>query len=438
MQQMTGTLKLATKEPLYALVLTWVLLFPLLCFAAEYSFSFESGGINTGAGASFATQGMSEKSPVLRIQMVAAFLICAFLVAPCIRAIGANFRRDMLIFSLPLLAGLSCIWSQNRLRTLEYTVLLLIGLALSFYLVERFSATEIVKLFLIVGTAAAISSLVVIAFLPQYGLQSRSLIALGAWQGIFSQKNTCGEAMTFLLLAGFFVEVKSPSAKVFRAAYVAVVLLIIAMSRSASAWVICASCILFIVTMHFFARMPRKDVAVVALLLVGIAGIAGILAFQYFDVLMLAIGKDPTMTKRTILWAGLVPSIMKHPLLGYGFMAFWQGLRGESANIALIMNWPGESYAENGVIELCLELGTIGVALYLLVFVRAVKDAIYCFKKKPSSTVMWYISLLFVLAISNIAGGVLLSPVDLKFLLPMVAFIGLRREAQRMRSLRIA
>jgi exopolysaccharide production protein ExoQ len=129
---------------------------------------------------------------------------------------------------------------------------------------------------------------------------------------------------------------------------------------------------------------------------------------------------------------------MKHPLLGYGFMDFGQGVRGESANIALIMNWPGESYAENGVIELCLELGIIGVALYLLVFLRAVKDAIYCFKMKPSSTVMWYISLLFLLAISNIAGGVLLSPVDLKFLLPMVAFMGLRREAKRMRSLRIA
>ena len=438
MHTMSETAKLTTKEPLYALLITWVLLFPLLCFAAEYSFSFENGAMNTGAGATFAAQGMSEKSPFVRIQMVVAFLICAFLVSPRIRAIAVSFRRDMLIFSLPLLAALSCIWSQNPLRTLEYAALLLIGLALSFYLVERFSANEIVKLFLLVGTAAAISSLLVIVFFPQYGLQSRALITFSAWQGIFSQKNTCGEAMTFLLLAGFFVETKTRPAKFFRIAYVAVVLLIIVMSRSAGAWVICASCILFILIMQLFARMPRKDVAVVALILVGIALLAGILAFNNFDVLMLMIGKDPTMTKRTILWAGLIPSIMKQPLLGYGFMAFWQGLRGESANVGLIMNWPGISYAENGVIELCLELGAIGVGLYLLVFLRAVKDAVYCFRKKPSPNVMWYISLVFLLAISNVAGGVLLSPVDLKFLLPMVAFMGLRREAQRIRSLRIA
>src|ERR1700685_4476373 len=104
MQRMTEALKLVTKEPLCALVITWVLLFPLLCFASEYSFSFENGAMNTGTGASFATQGMSEKSPVLRIQMLAAFLVCAFVVRPCIRVIAANFRRDMLILGLPLLA----------------------------------------------------------------------------------------------------------------------------------------------------------------------------------------------------------------------------------------------------------------------------------------------------------------------------------------------
>lgn len=438
MQKRYETAVLTTKQPLYALSVTWVLVFPLLCFAAEYSFSFETGAMNTGAGGTLAAQGMSDRSPILRIQMMAAFLICALLVSPRIRAIAVSFRRDILISSLPLLAGFSCLWSQNPVRSLEYTALLTLGIALSFYLVERFSANEIVKLFLIVGAAAAVSSLIVIALFPRYGLQNRALVAFGAWQGIFSQKNTCGEAMTFLLMSGFFVDAKSRRTKGLRIAYIVLVLFIIAMSRSAGAWVICAACILFILTMQSFARMPRKDTAAVALILAGLAFMVVVLAVNNFDDVMLAIGKDPTMTKRTILWAGLIPSIMKQPLLGYGFMAFWEGLRGESANVGLLMNWPGISYAENGVIELCLELGAIGVGLYLLVFLRAVKDAVYCFRKNPSPSVMWYMSMVFLLAISNVAGGVLLSPVDLKFLLPMVAFVGLRREAQRLRSPRFA
>lgn len=241
--------------------------------------------------------------------------------------------------------------------------------------------------------------------------------------------------MTYLLLPAFFVQVKSRSAQFFRVAYIVVVLLIIVMSQSAGAWVVCGSCLIFVAILHLLVRMPRKDAAAIALVLVGGAVITGIVVYNYFDPLMFAIGKDPTMTGRTKIWSLLMASLMKRPLLGYGFMAFWQqGLHGESAHVGLLMNWPGMGYAENGVIELWLELGAIGVALYLLLFFRAVKDAVHCFTRGPSPAVMSFIALLFAIAMSNIEGGVLLSPTDLKFLLPMVAFVGLRREAQRVRS----
>jgi O-antigen ligase len=99
----------------------------------------------------------------------------------------------------------------------------------------------------------------------------------------------------------------------------------------------------------------------------------------------------------------------------------------------LLMHWPGMAYAENGVLELWLELGAVGVVLYLLVFFRAVKDAAYCFMRKPSPAVMWYISILVVTAVSNIGGGELMSNSDLRIIVSLVAFVGLRREARRAR-----
>ena len=59
MNQKMERLELATKEPIYALVISWVLLFPLLVFASGYGFSFELGTLNTGAGGAFAMQGFS-------------------------------------------------------------------------------------------------------------------------------------------------------------------------------------------------------------------------------------------------------------------------------------------------------------------------------------------------------------------------------------------
>ena len=440
MGQMRGTSKPANQAPIYTLVLTWVLLGPLLVFASGYGFSFERGGMNTSTGARLAAQGVSGmglgNNIVLRIQTILVYLICALLIAPFVRVIAADFRRDMLIASLPLLAVLSCIWSQNAHKTAGYAILLSIAMAFTYYLVERFPANELMKLFLIVGAVAATGSLILVVFFPQYGLQERGGISSGAWEGIFGHKNNCGAMMTYLLLPAFYVQLESRSARILRIAYVAVVLLIIAMSRSAGSWIVCGSCLVFIAVLHLLVRMRRKDVPAIVFALTGVAVIAGIVVYNYFSVLMFAIGKDPTMSGRTKIWSALVPSVMKRPLFGYGFMAFWQGLQGESANVGLLMNWPGMGYAENGVIELCLELGLIGVGIYLLVFFRGLKDAVSCFIRKPSPAAMWYISLLFALAVTNLEGGILLSP-DLMFILPMVAFIGLRREAQRVGGARV-
>jgi O-antigen ligase len=235
--------------------------------------------------------------------------------------------------------------------------------------------------------------------------------------------------MTELLLPAFFVQVESRLEKFLRISYILVALLIIAMSRSAGSWVICAACIVFVATIHLLIRMPRKDASAIVFFLIGFVIVAGVFVCSNFDTLMYAIGKDPTMTGRTLIWSNLMTSVKKQPLLGYGFMAFWGAEQGESINTALAMHWPGMGYAENGVLELWLELGAVGVFLFLLVFLRAVKDAIHCFLRDPSPAVMWYVSVLFFLTVCNIEAGLLLSTSDLGVIVSFVAFAGLRREA---------
>jgi len=81
-----------------------------------------------------------------------------------------------------------------------------------------------------------------------------------------------------------------------------------------------------------------------------------------------------------------------------------------------------------------LELGIVGVLLYVAVFLGAVKDALYCLGRGSSPAVLWYISILFYVVATNIEGGLLLTPSNLACILPFVAFVGLRREAQKMRE----
>jgi exopolysaccharide production protein ExoQ len=410
-----------------ALIVSWVLMLPLLVFASQWGFSFEHGAINTAVGS--LTQG-ADDSLSMKLQSALVYFTCACVMMRFARAIWADFYKDMLISGLPILAFLSIAWSQFAAVTLVHAVLLAANMAFAFYLLERFKTNDLLKVLMMAGTLAVIGGLFLIVLFPQYGVQSRNSVTSGAWQGIFPQKNIGGFVMTNLLLPAFFVQFKSHHARGFRILYIGVVLAMIAMSRSAGAWVICAACIVFVLAMRSLVRMPHKQVAAIVFLFVGLVAIAGVCVYRNFDLLMYSIGKDPTLTGRTTIWSSLVASVMKRPMLGYGYTAFWGGMQGESANTAILMHWPGMGYAENGVLELWLELGLAGVVLYLLVFLRAIKDAAHCFMRRPSPAVMWYICSLFFVTVSNIEAGKLLSTSDLGFILSLVSFSGLRREAQ--------
>ena len=422
------SLTIPSRRSVSVLISTWVLMIPLLVFASQWGFSFEHASQNTTVG----SHQDSENSTPVKIQSAVVYLTCVFFMLRFVREIIRDLYKDLLISSIPIWALLSIMWSQFPLITLVHAVLLMANVAFAFYLLERFSTNDLMKLFLMVGTLAVIGSFLLIILFPQFGIQERSSVTSGAWQGIFAQKNICGSVMTNLLLPAFFVQTKSSNGRLLRNSYVIVVLFLIVMTRSTGAWVMCAACVLFIVAMRYLVRMPLADLSAIAFLLGGVAALLGVLIYNNFDALMYAIGKDPTLTGRTVVWSSLLSSIRKQPILGYGYTAFWGFLQGESANTVLVFHGP-LGYAESGVLELWLELGAVGLMLYSFVFFRAIKDAVCCLLIKPSAAVMWYTSGLFYIAISNIEGGKLLFTSDLGLILSLVAFAGLRREAQRVR-----
>ncbi len=67
-----------------------------------------------------------------------------------------------------------------------------------------------------------------------------------------------------------------------------------------------------------------------------------------------ALGRDATLTGRTEIWEGLVPEVMQHPILGWGFGGFWTT---QKAELHL------ENTAHNGYLETTLDSGFAGLFL---------------------------------------------------------------------------
>lgn len=426
---------------LLSLTNTWVLCAILLVFASLYGFSFERGSLNsfTGVDAQAVEADDTGRDTLIKAQAATMYLLSVACIVPCIKPVWKQVKRNALIFSVLAWAVLSVLWSDMPSTSAFNSLRMAINLGLVIYLFERYSANDIQKLILLVGSIAAAGSVFLVFVLPQYGLQSRGVQALGAWEGIFGQKNLCGLEMLILLLPAFFVKLSGPYARMLRGCYIATVLVIIAMTHSAGAWVVGSLCLAFVAFLKLIVRMPRKDTAALVIVLAGAGALIGVLAYSNYDTLMYALGKDPTMTGRTALWAGLSHLAMKRPLIGYGYTAFWQGItKGPSRSLALEMGWLGLAGAENGVLEMWLELGIVGVLLYAAIFLRAVKDGLYCIGRGASPAALWYVSILFYVVATNIEGGLLLAPSNLACILPFVAFVGLRREARRMRETRIA
>lgn len=84
-----------------------------------------------------------------------------------------------------------------------------------------------------------------------------------------------------------------------------------------------------------------------------------------------ALGRDASFTGRTEIWAGLLPDVERNPILGSGFSSFWTKSNVLAHNI-------GE--AHNGYLDLCLELGVVGVALAVMFLLSSCRKAIRVLK----------------------------------------------------------
>jgi O-antigen ligase len=151
--------------------------------------------------------------------------------------------------------------------------------------------------------------------------------------------------------------------------------------------------------------------------------VAGVLLYLNFSGVLAVLGKDPTMTQRTVIWASVIPSILRHPFVGYGFGAFWSGLNGESTQTILVTGWM-EAQAQSGYLDVLLQIGLLGFCPLIWLFIRAL------IKGGPTAvsggrTQMMKVStvLLVLVLVENIGETSFLAPHELLWLYSLVAIL---------------
>jgi O-antigen ligase len=148
-------------------------------------------------------------------------------------------------------------------------------------------------------------------------------------------------------------------------AWTALLLWLLYMSNSQTS----LACLVVVVAVLLLSRLPlvrRRPSALFDLVLVGaLFGATLDATVGIRDMVYDLLGRDPSLTSRTDVWA-LLLEFSSDPILGAGFMSFWTGDRMTSIWEQL---GAGILQAHSGYIEQYLNLGYVGVGLMLLLFV---------------------------------------------------------------------
>ncbi len=384
------------------------------------SFVFYSSGplpliLSGGAG-----EGALEISPdptdysSLQLLFFANYLITLLLLIARWKKAIYVVTKDWTIVLLIGMALLSLIWSSTpeltRVRSIALAGTTLFGL----YLASRYTIREQLKLLGWSFGIIIIMSFLFAIVIPKYGIMPAG-VHTGAWRGIYVHKNLLGRmatigAMVFLILA---MDTKQWRWIPWTGLGLSFGLLLLSKSSSS---MINFGAIFAIVPIYSVFRW-RYQILLPSIIAIVALGASFSLWFSANAATLLGtIGKDTTLTGRTDIWPYIIEMIGKQQWLGYGYSAFWSDWNSPGAYIWYAAKWTPPN-AHNGLLDLWLELGLVGVVIFTIGFATSVIRGVVCLRINKSWDGFWPLLYLSYLILANFSESSLLNRNDLFWVL---------------------
>jgi exopolysaccharide production protein ExoQ len=278
-----------------------------------------------------------------------------------------TLKQDRVLILLILFVIGSVLWSIDRGETIGAAFGLVMATFLGVYIAANYSSQEQLQLCLWALILVAILSPIAVLLLPEYAIM-HTYATEGRWSGILGHKTNLGYSMG--LLATLFLYVPTRLTKLPRWSHLLLFVLaviILYFSKTAGA----TALLIFMIVLAPFYKLwldyppYRKRLALVAL--VGaVLGVGGILLNM--DFVLGLLGRDSSFTGRTQIWWAAGEAIKLAPILGYGYEASFIS----TAPIQEFKNWKEAIHAHNVFLHIVLEIGLIGLSIYLWQYLRIV------------------------------------------------------------------
>jgi O-antigen ligase len=323
-----------------------------------------------GTGVEMSIQANEEGNALDRGIDLAFIIAGAIILRSRLFALRSFFERNLALIAYLAFALISVVWSDYSFVALKRWIRDSCNILMVLIVLSDAHAVDAVKVvyrrlnYLLIPL-----SILLVKYFPEIGKAYTSWSGSAMWVGPTTGKNLLG--LVALLSTLFFLHdtlSRWPERKKRRGkqvilvniCFLAMSVWLLRLASSTTCLVICVLGSLVIVGGH--TRIARRNPTLLKVLVPSSFLLYVLLAYG-FDMngqMAGAIGKDPTLTDRTLIWSYLL-GLHTNPLFGTGYESFWVGDR-----LRRFWEESGQgniNEAHNGFLEVYLNLGLVGLAL---------------------------------------------------------------------------
>ncbi|NER98731.1 MAG: O-antigen ligase family protein [Symploca sp. SIO1B1] len=287
-------------------------------------------------------------------------------------------------WGLSIMLITSALWSLSPLITLKAVIILLCINLLATYLVGQYKDQELFDI--------PMWSMAIIALMSHVVRRRTNLGAAsaGGLAGVLSSKNQLGTLMAITTVLWWLRGNNSSKQRWLSWSIAAISFTLIPQANSTGGLFLFITLLTLGVFTNFLKKLRFQYAVIVTMSLLLITILINIVIVANVEQILGAAGKDLTFTGRTEVWSDIWPTIQQHLWLGHGSYAFWQNWR-EAANPAakwITGKWM-PPHAHNGFLDVTVDLGLIGLVIFLLSFLVTLIQAVwYLLKRKDYEAII--------------------------------------------------
>jgi len=307
------------------------------------------------------------------------------------------------VLALIAFAIASAAWSLDPIFTLRRGTLLLATTIFGVYFGTCFDWEEQLGMLGWLFVISVVGSFIAATILPRYGISHD--VHAGDWKGIFPHKNLLGRQMALGILTMAIGRPRTVPRWVRYASLVAGAALMM-LSHSGGA-IIATVAILAAYPLLNILRWKRRNTLPLWIALAPLVSALLLLVIMNSGTILKLVGRDATLTGRTPLWVGVEQAIDNKPTLGHGYAVFWVRPSRDLNTALLAGSWDAQS-AQNGYLDLELDLGSVGMILFAFGFVVALWRSVNLFRTATSPVERWPLIYLLFFGVYNVVESDLL------------------------------